>query len=206
MVKKMTEITPRQKEILDFIIDFIDENLYPPTVREIASHFNVAIKAAQDHLAALKKKGYITVDAKHSRSISVVRDTTIYPFSPFVKKIPCLAKNLNSDESLLSSQNIEGNIVFSEPLIQKDKNYFYFCLNDFKSVLAQCLDDENFSLDELAKKNVVVLKDGSLFAGKIISFENGENSLRVLSLEENEFECKKSQIVGIADFVLTKNA
>ena len=206
LVKKMTEITPRQKEVLDFIIDFIDKNLYPPTVREVANHFNVAIKAAQDHILALKKKGYLTVDANHSRSISVVHDANIYAFSPFFKKIPCLAKNLSSGEELLSSQNIVGNVIFSEPVIQKDKNYFYFTLNDFKSVLAESFESKNFSLYEFAEKNIVVLKDGNLLAGKIISFENDKTLLRVLSFEGNEFECKKSQIVGIVVCVLTKNA
>ena len=53
----MKEITARQKEVLDFISESTKENNYPPTVREIGSHFGISLRAVQDHIAALQKKG-----------------------------------------------------------------------------------------------------------------------------------------------------
>ena len=55
----MKEITQRQKEILNFISDYQEENCFPPTVREIGEHFGVSIRAVQDHITALQKKGFI---------------------------------------------------------------------------------------------------------------------------------------------------
>ena len=52
----MRQITDRQKEVLSFISDFTEKNVYPPTVREISEHFNVSLRAVQDHIAALQKK------------------------------------------------------------------------------------------------------------------------------------------------------
>jgi repressor LexA len=52
------ELTERQREVLSFIRKCINAH-YPPTVREVADHFDISVKGAYDHLAALKKKGRI---------------------------------------------------------------------------------------------------------------------------------------------------
>ena len=52
----MRQITDRQKEVLTFIATFTEENVYPPTVREIGEHFGISLRAVQDHIAALQKK------------------------------------------------------------------------------------------------------------------------------------------------------
>ena len=49
----MKEITERQREVLTFIANFTEENVYPPTVREIGDHFGISLRAVQDHIAAL---------------------------------------------------------------------------------------------------------------------------------------------------------
>lgn len=67
----MKEITERQKDVLFFISDFIEKNSYPPTVREISSSFGISVRAVQDHLRALERKGYITHTPGNSRSIKV---------------------------------------------------------------------------------------------------------------------------------------
>lgn len=56
----MVKITSLQSRVLDYIIRYIDEQGVPPTLREIASHFNwKAIGSAQDVTAALRRKGYL---------------------------------------------------------------------------------------------------------------------------------------------------
>ena len=55
----MREVTNRQKEVLSFISDFTEDNSFPPTVREIGEHFGISLRAVQDHIAALQKKGYL---------------------------------------------------------------------------------------------------------------------------------------------------
>ena len=63
----MKQITQVQKNVLNYIADFIDENAYPPTVREVSDHFGKSIRAVQDNLVALQKKGYISLVQKKSR-------------------------------------------------------------------------------------------------------------------------------------------
>lgn len=69
----MKEITERQKDVLFFISDFIEKNSYPPTVREISSSFGISVRAVQDHLGALEKKGYITHVPGCSRSFKILK-------------------------------------------------------------------------------------------------------------------------------------
>ena len=53
----MKNLTDRQKEVLEFIARFTEENGYPPTVREIGENFGISLRAVQDHIAACQKKG-----------------------------------------------------------------------------------------------------------------------------------------------------
>jgi hypothetical protein len=52
-------LTQRQQDILKYIINYINYNGIHPTYREISGHFNFFIKASQDHIKAIAKKGYI---------------------------------------------------------------------------------------------------------------------------------------------------
>ena len=86
----MKQITERQKEVLTFISNFTEDNAYPPTVREIGDHFGISLRAVQDHIAALQKKGYLTQCQKRSRSIKVVSDVRDKEKELYVGKVPLL--------------------------------------------------------------------------------------------------------------------
>jgi repressor LexA len=51
-------LTTRQKEILDFIINNIESQGFPPTIPEIQEGFSFkSPNGVNDHLEALKRKG-----------------------------------------------------------------------------------------------------------------------------------------------------
>jgi repressor LexA len=52
-------LTQRQQEILDFVREFSNQNQMPPTLNEIAAHFNIRCSSAAYHLEALRKKGWL---------------------------------------------------------------------------------------------------------------------------------------------------
>ena len=65
------DLTPRQRQVLQFITSHLDTIGYPPTLREIAAHLQVSGPLpASKHLDALEKKGYIKRD-KVSRGIAL---------------------------------------------------------------------------------------------------------------------------------------
>ncbi|MBP5588840.1 MAG: transcriptional repressor LexA [Treponema sp.] len=119
----MKEITERQKEILNFISDYQEENSYPPTVREIGDHFGVSIRAVQDHITALQKKGFISQTQKKSRSIKVLIDERKKDSSMFLDKVPVIG-TIAAGKPLLCEENYEGYVTLTEPFIRPGKSYF----------------------------------------------------------------------------------
>lgn len=69
----MQKLTDRQRIVLDFIRDSIDERGFPPTLREIGNHLGIrSTNGVNDHLRALERKGYLTREDMKSRSLRVV--------------------------------------------------------------------------------------------------------------------------------------
>ena len=68
----MRELTPRQKQILELIQDFIYETGMPPTRAEIAKELGFkSPNAAEEHLRALQRKGVLDLVPGTSRGIQL---------------------------------------------------------------------------------------------------------------------------------------
>lgn len=68
----MRELTPRQKQILELIQDFIYETGMPPTRAEIARELGFkSANAAEEHLRALQRKGVLDLVPGTSRGIQL---------------------------------------------------------------------------------------------------------------------------------------
>jgi repressor LexA len=66
------KLTKRQKEILDFISEFIEHNGYSPSMEEIAKHFHFAsLNAVFKHLESLENRGHLHRDSNRARSIQL---------------------------------------------------------------------------------------------------------------------------------------
>ena len=66
----MQPITPRQQQVLNYITEHIEQQGYPPTLREIAGHLKISgTLGVIKHLQALEKKGYIEKASGSSRGI-----------------------------------------------------------------------------------------------------------------------------------------
>jgi repressor LexA len=69
----MTELTKRQRQVLDFIQSMRRSTESAPTLREIAVHFGFkSSRAAADHVASLKRKGFLESDSGKARSLRVI--------------------------------------------------------------------------------------------------------------------------------------
>jgi repressor LexA len=65
-------LTPRQKQLLDFLVGFIGEHGYNPSYEEIASGLNLAsLATVHKHISALERKSYIRRGHNQSRSIEI---------------------------------------------------------------------------------------------------------------------------------------
>ena len=65
-------ITPRQKQILDYIKDYIKKNDYSPSLKEIGRHFKLnSVATVHEHVAALEAKGYLNKTENQARGLDV---------------------------------------------------------------------------------------------------------------------------------------
>ena len=65
-------LTRRQKEVLDFIAAFVDENGYSPSYDEIAHALNLAsLATVHKHITALEQKNYLRRGVNQSRSLDI---------------------------------------------------------------------------------------------------------------------------------------
>lgn len=65
-------LTPRQKQLLDYLIEFIGSNGYNPSYEEIASGMDLAsLATVHKHISALERKKYIRRGHNQSRSIEI---------------------------------------------------------------------------------------------------------------------------------------
>lgn len=65
-------LTRRQKEILDFIGEYVDRYGYAPSIEEICEHFDLSSTATvHKHLINLESKGLISRSSGRSRSIEI---------------------------------------------------------------------------------------------------------------------------------------
>ena len=63
------QLTDRQRQVYEFLVGFWQTRGYPPSIREVASHFGFkSTRAVVDHLGALERKGWINRTRERSRA------------------------------------------------------------------------------------------------------------------------------------------
>jgi repressor LexA len=111
------ELTPRQREIFNFVRAFVREKGYPPSIREIGKHFNIYPRAVFDHLKALEKKGYLKRQSLMSRGIEVLVFQEGEPYGehlrkegrPSIREVPVLGR-VAAGRPTLAVEHVEGAI------------------------------------------------------------------------------------------------
>ena len=122
----MKELTERQKEVLSFIVNYINSHSYPPTVREIADYFSISVKGAYDHVVVLKKKNYLKQNSRLSRTIELTEKLTEKLEEDslgMMMRIPIVG-TVAAGIPILSEENREGTLALDKSSLKKHKTYF----------------------------------------------------------------------------------
>lgn len=114
------KLTARQREILSFLIQFLSERGYPPTVREIALHFGLkGPRSPKKRLDALEEKGYIRRRPGKSRAIEVMG---AFP-SRSSRLVPLVGK-VGAGGPSLAFEDLEGTLALDRSLARGDETFF----------------------------------------------------------------------------------
>ena len=74
-----SDLTARQKQFLDFIQSFIEENNYPPSIREVQHAFGLkSTKGVKGHIDRLVEKGYLNRKDGSARTLSLPTHRSSY--------------------------------------------------------------------------------------------------------------------------------
>lgn len=69
----MKELTTKQSELLEFIVNWQANKGHPPTQEEIREHFGFSsLNSVRNHLQLIEKKGHINLNSGKARGIQVV--------------------------------------------------------------------------------------------------------------------------------------
>jgi repressor LexA len=113
------ELTGRQQEIWDFLVDYVDRHGYPPTVREVGQAVGLASPSTvHAHLANLERAGLLRRDPTKPRALELVgqrRRERAPGREPEVRRLPLLGQ-IAAGGPLLAEQNVEDYLAVPEPL------------------------------------------------------------------------------------------
>ena len=109
-------LTPRQQEIWEFLVGYVDGHGYPPTVREIGEAVGLASPSTvHAHLANLERAGLLRRDPTKPRAVELVgRERREAPAGP-VARLPLLGQ-IAAGSPLLAEDNVEDHLAVPETL------------------------------------------------------------------------------------------
>jgi repressor LexA len=109
-------LTGRQQEIWDFLVDYVDQHGYPPTVREIGEAVGLASPSTvHAHLANLERAGLLKRDPTKPRALELVGRERHEAPPATVARLP-LVGQIAAGGPLLADQNVEDHLAVPETL------------------------------------------------------------------------------------------
>jgi repressor LexA len=135
------ELTSTQEKVLSFLKNFLREKGFPPTLREIASHFGLkGPKSPQKTLKVLEKKGYLRRISGGSRAIEILgipapRGQTL--------SVPIVGR-VTAGEPILAIENIEGYINLDRDIVSSENVFLLRVQGD--SMIEAHIQDGDFAL------------------------------------------------------------
>jgi repressor LexA len=106
----MRPLTPRQQQIFDLIREKISDTGMPPTRAEIATCFGFkSANAAEEHLKALAKKGYIEMLPGTSRGIRLAQEFIAEDGLPLIGRVAA-GEPILAQEHVEQHYKVDGNL------------------------------------------------------------------------------------------------
>ena len=119
------ELTARQQDIWNFLVEYVEQHGYPPTVREIGEAVGLASPSTvHAHLANLERAGLLRRDPTKPRALELTgyrRAARSAPSAQF-HTLP-LVGQIAAGGPLLAEQNIEEYVGVPEPLARGGEEF-----------------------------------------------------------------------------------
>jgi repressor LexA len=88
----MEPLSDVERDVYDYLVDYLREHTYQPSVREIGGQFGIkSTKTVAAHLQSLADKGWVERDPSRSRGVRLLA-TTLFPDTVEVRSFRSLAE------------------------------------------------------------------------------------------------------------------
>jgi repressor LexA len=166
-------LTKRQEEILDFIVERVREEGFPPTLKEIAGQFGLASpNAARDHVLALERKGFLKRTGEKSRALTL--DPSLRATAAAAPRGWPLVGVVPAGSPILAEENFEGYVDLNE-LFGRGEDTFLLKVRG-ESMIGAGINDGDL---------VVVRNQDRISSGEIgVALVGGEATVKRLFHEE----------------------
>ncbi len=199
-------LTDRQKEILDFISKSIGKRGYPPTLREIGSHFGIkSTNGVNDHLRALEKKGYLQREDLKSRALRPIMSTGQTVDVPILGQIA-------AGQPLLAVHNYEDTVKVDRFFIGQSREVFALRVKGESMIEAGIHDGDYVFIRKQLEANpgeiVVVMIDNEATCkkyypeGDTIRFQPANAAMQPIIVRKSDF--RAVDILGLVIGVYRK--
>ena len=169
----MKPLTKKQKQILDFVKDYIAENGISPTIEEIRKRMNLkAVSTIHEHLNILKEKGYLLKGKNFARSIAPKKETKTVIEIPIVGRIA-------AGQPIEAIEDKQGTISVSNSNFKNPKDYYALCVSGDSMI-----DEGIFDGDIVIIKKQSVAENGQTVVAII---DDNEATLKKLYREKSRF-------------------
>jgi repressor LexA len=154
----MDDLSPRQREILEFLLSSVEQSGVAPSYREIGEALGIgSTNAVSDHLKALMKKGYLerVGEPGRPRSIRLTLQATGFMHDD-VTLVPVLGR-IAAGQPLLAEENYDGSIRVDANLLPPGGMVF-----GLKVTGQSMIDDGIFDGDTLFVRQKDEARDGEI--------------------------------------------
>jgi repressor LexA len=154
----MTEpLTPLERRVYHYLIDFLAENTYQPSIREIAKKFRIkSTKTVSDLLAALSQKGFIERDQSRSRGVRIVG----YAGQATTQPVPYYGRVHAGEPALLPDHRM-GYLTMDRRFLPTDDVFFLRIKGD--SMIGRGIFESDYVLVSPSTR----AKDGDIVAARL---------------------------------------
>jgi repressor LexA len=185
----MTEpLTPVERRVYQFLIDFLAENTYQPSIREIGKRFRIkSTKTVSDLLQSLAEKGYIERDPSRSRGVRILG----FQATSRVQPVPYFGK-IHAGEPACLPEHRAGFITMDRRFVPSEQSFFLKVKGD--SMIGRGINDGDYVMVNPAATasdgEVVAARLGEDATIKTFSQQNGSVVLKPENPTEREIAVK----------------
>jgi repressor LexA len=154
----MTEpLTPLERRVYHYLIDFLAENTYQPSIREIAKKFRIkSTKTVSDLLGSLALKGFIERDQSRSRGVRIVG----YAGQATTQPVPYYGRVHAGEPALIPDHRL-GYLTMDRRFLPTDDVFFLRIRGE--SMIGRGIFDNDYVLVSPSTR----AKDGDIVAARL---------------------------------------